>query len=214
VNYWHRPLDAIPDEVWERSATLEMLVLADTGLVEVPPRIGALRALRMLDLGHNQLAALPDELGALAALEFLYVHDNRLARLPALDGLGALQYLNAGDNPLVDELRADACPALRELRVENCGLTAVPPLPDTLRELGLRGNRIARVALDRDLPALRVLDLRGNPLVEPPPVERLPQLAKLDLRWTALALDRAWVRTLEARGCSVYWDAWSLLPAR
>lgn len=58
LNYWRRPLDTVPDEVW-RHPGLRVLILADTGLTSLPPEIGDLRQLRTLDLGHNRLTELP-----------------------------------------------------------------------------------------------------------------------------------------------------------
>ena len=64
LNFWKRNLGRVPDEVWT-NVDVEILILADNGLDEIPERIGELKSLRTLDVGHNRLPDVPDELGAL-----------------------------------------------------------------------------------------------------------------------------------------------------
>jgi Leucine-rich repeat (LRR) protein len=123
----------------------------------------------------------------LQALEILYVHDNRLGELPAWIGeLRALTYLNAAENGLVEVPALEGLERLIELRLMHNALTALPPLPASLRELHLRGNAFTAVPeAVRGLRELRVLDLRANRLAGPLPdwLAELPRLEKLDLRW-------------------------------
>jgi Leucine-rich repeat (LRR) protein len=124
---------------------------------------------------------------ALQELEILYIHDNRLGTLPAwLSELRALTYLNAAENGLVEIPPLDRLERLIELRLMHNALTALPPLPASLRELHLRGNAFTELPpVIRGLPSLRVLDLRANRLAGRLPdwLAELPRLEKLDLRW-------------------------------
>src|SRR5690348_4350999 len=99
VSFWRQPLRAVPDFVWNMR-NLEVLILAETGLSELPRNVALLRNLQTLDLGHNGLTDLPEELGLLTQLSgFLYLHDNRLSSLPdSLNRLEQLQYLNLSGN--------------------------------------------------------------------------------------------------------------------
>ncbi|ANS67084.1 protein lap4 (protein scribble) (protein smell-impaired) [Streptomyces lincolnensis] len=205
LNLWRRQLGKVPAPVWRRTE-LQILILADNGLTDLPPDIGRLHRLTTLDLGHNHLTAVPDELGALTGLTgFLYLHDNRLTELPAsLGRLTLLRYLNVGENALTalpDSL--GRMTSLRELRAQHNRLSA---LPDTLghlrdlRELWLRGNALESLpASTADLHELRHLDLRENALAElPPPLARLPRLRHLDVRGNRLTRLPEWLLDLPA----------------
>jgi len=70
----------------------------------------------------------------------------------------------------------------------------------------LRNNRL-RALPDciGDLQSLRFLDLRANQLRQlPEALAGLPNLEKLDLRWNKSLTVPKWIRTLEPRGCLVY----------
>ncbi|MFH8339712.1 leucine-rich repeat domain-containing protein [Streptomyces sp. AM6-12] len=76
----------MPESVWERTG-LQVLILADNGLTDLPDGIGRLRSLRTLDLGHNRLPSVPPAIGELTGLDgCLYLHDNALAELPGGTG--------------------------------------------------------------------------------------------------------------------------------
>ncbi|MFG2909814.1 GNAT family N-acetyltransferase [Kitasatospora sp. NPDC048286] len=194
LNLWRRPLDEVPAEVWDRTE-LTVLILAETGISELPPGIGRLTGLRTIDLGHNRLAELPVELFDLTGLEdFLYLHDNALTALPEeLGRLTALRYLNVGENQLA-ELPATigGLASLVELRAQHNRLTALPESIGglrSLRELWLRGNELTGLPESFGwLGELRELELRENALAEVPAVlAGLPRLRRLDLRGNRIA---------------------------
>ncbi|MGW1178332.1 GNAT family N-acetyltransferase [Kitasatospora sp. NPDC002543] len=189
LNLWRRPLGEVPAEVWDRTE-LTVLILAETGICELPPRIGRLTGLRTLDLGHNRLAALPVELFGLTGLgDFLYLHDNELTSLPEeLGRLTALRYLNVGENRLAELPSAvGRLASLVELRAQHNRLTVLPESIGglgELRELWLRGNELTVLpdSVGR-LAELRELELRENALTElPAALAGLPRLRRLDLR--------------------------------
>src|ERR1051325_8338717 len=89
INFLKQPLERISESLWQDNTDVEILILAETGITQVPEQIGCLKKLRVLDLGHNRITRVPDSLGELTALtDFLYLHDNQLAALP--DALGKL----------------------------------------------------------------------------------------------------------------------------
>ncbi|MFI2608249.1 GNAT family N-acetyltransferase [Kitasatospora sp. NPDC018619] len=189
LDLWRRPLAEVPAEVWDRTE-LTVLILADTGIRELPSGIGRLTRLRTLDLGHNRLTALPAELFDLTGLrDFLYLHDNVLTALPeALGRLTALRHLNVGENRLTElPCGVGRLASLIELRAQHNRLTALPESLGglgALRELWLRGNELTALpdSVGR-LAELRELELRDNALTELPAVlAGLPRLRRLDLR--------------------------------
>ncbi|HEV7558158.1 MAG TPA: leucine-rich repeat domain-containing protein [Kofleriaceae bacterium] len=163
-------------------ASVRELYIYDNQLERLP----ALPRLRVLDANRNALVELPP----LHEIDFVYAASNRLAAPPVMTGC---RYVNLGGNPLA---RLPRDPAIRELRVEDAGLTSLPASIAELvglRELHLRGNRLTALPA---LPAtLRVLDLRGNQLDELPDLSHLP-LVKLDLRWNPLRNPPAWLDRL------------------
>ena len=109
LNLWKKNLGQVPSSVWD-NVSLEALILADNGLIEVSARLGQLKSLRMLDLGHNQLSTIPETIGELLGLsDYLYLHDNRLASVPAsIRQLSKLRYLNLSENSF-SELPKSVC---------------------------------------------------------------------------------------------------------
>ncbi|WP_405525838.1 leucine-rich repeat domain-containing protein [Streptomyces canus] len=64
LNLWRQQLGKVPEYVWQHTE-LQVLILADNGLTDLPPEIGRMLRLTTLDLGHNHLTSVPDELGDL-----------------------------------------------------------------------------------------------------------------------------------------------------
>jgi hypothetical protein len=147
LNLWQKDLHCVPDWVWERT-TLETLILADNGLIEVSEKLGELTHLRTLDLGHNQLVSLPESLGELTEMiNFLYLHDNRLTNLPSsIRRLQRLRYLNISENSIcVFPESICSLSNLIELRATDNQLTRLPDgvaRLSRLRELHLRNNQL------------------------------------------------------------------------
>jgi Leucine-rich repeat (LRR) protein len=209
-------LTALPAEL-DQLDQLERLDVGDNQLAELPALPASLRELYIHD---NRIAALP----ALPALDVLDANRNRLDRAPALRDLGfvylagnrlrdapvtsGVRYLNVSDNPLGALAVAD--PAIEELRAEHAELETLEIDPVTgpaagLRELSLRGNRLAAVpAAISALPRLEALDLRGNQLDELPEALAALPLTRLDLRWNPLRRRPPWLDELARRGCRVY----------
>jgi Leucine-rich repeat (LRR) protein len=211
LNLWRKNLGTVPEETWDNSA-ITVLILADNGLESISRRIGELRHLRTLDLGHNRLAKLPDELGILVELgDFLYLHDNQLDSLPpSMKSLHKLRYLNISENrfSLFPDAVCEMC-GLVELRVTHNQLRNIPDSLaklSRLRELHLRNNCLRTLPSSvGQLPELRQIDLRGNPIEQlPDSILEMPRLEKLDLRWVDWLPAKAWLTTLEDRGCVVY----------
>jgi len=75
------------------AGSLQVLVLAENQLAELPCSVSQLSALQSLNLSKNQLRSLPDKAGlwALSRLTSLQLADNHLRKLPA--GLAKLQHL-------------------------------------------------------------------------------------------------------------------------
>jgi Leucine-rich repeat (LRR) protein len=128
ISLWKKGLRTVPAEVWEQTG-VAVLILADNGLTEISPRLGALGSLRTLDLGHNLLFELPEEIGNLAGLsDFLYLHDNRLRNLPSsMENLQKLRYLNISANQF-SVFPASICDLsnLIELRATDNQLSRLP----------------------------------------------------------------------------------------
>lgn len=169
-------LTALPD----LPSSVRQLYINDNRIAALP----ALPALDVLDANRNALTAVP----ALHDVAFVYLAANQLRTAPTTRGV---RYLNVGENPLDALVVHDA--AIRELRAEHAGVAHIALDGMTaLRELSLRGNRLAAVppALGA-LPALRVLDLRANLLDDVP--ANLQRLDKLDLRWNPLRTPPPWL---------------------
>lgn len=83
-------------------ARLEVLLLNDNRLVEVPKSIEKCSELTLLDLSNNQLTALRDEIPALASLKRLVLHHNALRSLPeAIGNLSCLEEFDLAHNRLL-----------------------------------------------------------------------------------------------------------------
>ncbi|KAL4158859.1 hypothetical protein PRNP1_004633 [Phytophthora ramorum] len=81
---------------------LQVLLLNDNRLVEVPKSIEKCGSLTLLDLSNNQLTSLGDEVPALTSLQKMVLHHNDLRALPeAIGSLSNLQELDAAHNRLM-----------------------------------------------------------------------------------------------------------------
>ncbi|KAL3667775.1 hypothetical protein V7S43_007326 [Phytophthora oleae] len=81
---------------------LEVLLLNNNRLAEVPKSIEKCTELTLLDLSDNQLASLCDEIPALVSLQRLVVHHNAVRALPeAIGDLVNLQELDLAHNRLI-----------------------------------------------------------------------------------------------------------------
>jgi hypothetical protein len=132
---------------------LQFLSLNGFPLTTIPTQIGRLAALTQLNLFDAELTGtVPSQVGNLRNLTALIVHSNQLTgTLPALEMLTKLTELDTrGNVGLVGSM--PALPrSLRQLNVQNCSFTALPP------------NLSA-------LSALTSLYVNQNKLFGPPPV--------------------------------------------
>ena len=166
----------VPPAVWALGERLAQLCLANNRLAAIPDAVASLVALESLDVSANPaLAWLPPALSALAGLRELRLARCRgLADLSLLPHLRALTFLDISYvGPHVAGLLESAwpLPALVELRLQGCNLTALP-----------RGLAAAA-------PRLAVLLASDNALVDVTRDElhRAPSLTSLDLTNNALA---------------------------
>ncbi|KAG3058571.1 hypothetical protein PI124_g23168, partial [Phytophthora idaei] len=80
---------------------LQVLLLSNNRLVEVPKSIEKCSQLTLLDMSNNQLASLSDEVSALTSLRQMMLHHNNLRALPEASGnLAVLQELDLAHNRL------------------------------------------------------------------------------------------------------------------
>ncbi|KAG7381536.1 hypothetical protein PHYPSEUDO_005954 [Phytophthora pseudosyringae] len=125
---------------------LEVLLLNDNRLVEVPKSIEKCSELKLLDLSSNQLASLSDEIPALMSLERMLLHHNVLRALPeAIGNLEKLQELDLAHNCLLT--LPESVGALHKLETLKLFANQLRLLP---KEFGA-------------LSQLRHLDLDNNP---------------------------------------------------
>lgn len=132
---------------------------------------GRLRCLKALILNNNEITSVGG-LEKLHDLDALVLSHNRLASLSGwLAGAAALKKLSLSHNPLLTDVGGAlrSCTALQELRLNHCGLTALPAdlqKNQRLRILEAGGNAIATLedlAVLGELPSLRQLNLKGCP---------------------------------------------------
>ncbi|KAF7237162.1 hypothetical protein EYD10_16110, partial [Varanus komodoensis] len=91
----HRSLQAVPDDVYRYSRSLEELLLDANQLRELPKELGNLRRLVCLDVSENKLEQLPGEISGLVALTDLLLSQNLLESIPdgQLKQLSILKHL-------------------------------------------------------------------------------------------------------------------------
>ena len=66
---------------------LDVLILSQNSLVELPEEIGAITSLRVLEVDRNALERVPQSIGALEKLEVLNLASNQIESLePLLEG--------------------------------------------------------------------------------------------------------------------------------
>lgn len=163
-----------------------------------------------MDVSSNFLRELPQELAGLQQLKTLNLSNNKFAALP--DCLAPLQRLEtvrrgsvcaptAAVAWLTGPLHAHA-----QLDLSHNRLTAIPPLPTSLRVLNLAGNRLEVLPEHiLCLPALEELDVSHNTLaLLPTGMSQLAALRVLIADANALtALPAELARCAQLQSCSV-----------
>lgn len=130
-------LQEIPADI-ARLQRLQYLALTSIGAVrEIPPALGALRALRRLYIKVSQATSIPPEVLVLPALEYCSLSHNRLQQLPT-SFAPSLQHLEVDDNQLTQLPDAlVGLPNLRFLDITRNPLTGLPPGLDRIETLKL-----------------------------------------------------------------------------
>mmetsp|Transcript_37043 Transcript_37043/g.60650 ORF Transcript_37043/g.60650 Transcript_37043/m.60650 type:complete len:238 (-) Transcript_37043:197-910(-) len=103
LNLSHNQLKQLPGELLSGlAASLEVLLLEQNLLQELPAAVGELTRIRHLAFGHNRLQRLPPTITRLVGLEILEIQHNMLSSLPPKMGLLllGLKILKMDDNPL------------------------------------------------------------------------------------------------------------------
>ncbi|GMF29485.1 unnamed protein product [Phytophthora lilii] len=116
---------------------LEVLLLNDNRLVEVPKSIEKCSELTLLDLSNNQLSTLSDEIPALSSLHKMVLHHNGLRTLPeAIGDLFNLHELDLAHNRLITLPESvGALHNLKTLKLFSNQLRLLPKEFGALRQL-------------------------------------------------------------------------------
>ena len=86
---------------WSNFTKIEILLLIELGLEEVPLEISKCTTLKQLNMRNNQLTELPSELSVLTKLEGFHLANNQLTEIP--DWIGKfknLEHLHVDGNPI------------------------------------------------------------------------------------------------------------------
>ncbi|WP_194847812.1 leucine-rich repeat domain-containing protein [Candidatus Neptunochlamydia vexilliferae] len=148
--------------VLEHSDEVDMVLLLQKGLTELPEELFLLTNLRVLRLAQNAFQKLPEELFSMTSLEKLDLSYNQLTALPkGMEKLINLKSLGVSNNPIE---RFDlTLPKLTHLYLSDTDLTEVPNLQHLpLENLWLTSNKIKKVDVGRFPSSIKVLRLSEN----------------------------------------------------
>ena len=179
-------ITSLPESIGQLKS-LEVLVLNDNLLTEIPPVIWKLQ-LKLLDLSGNWLTSLPDAVEQLRSLKFLLLRSNQLVSLP--DSIGQLRSLSDLDlrnnnlTRLPDSI--GQMESLNDLILKSNQLTVVPESVGQLRRLvflNLGSNRLAELFELGGLRSLAYFDIDNNQLTSlPDSIGELQSLHRLRLQ--------------------------------
>lgn len=160
-------LTALPVTMGQLSQLLN-LSLARNKLVTIPAQLAqGMVALQELNLSDNKIKFLPEELGCLVSLRKLIVNNNRCTQFPDIRAMTSLQWLELGNNRLIE----------------------FPLVPDSLVLLNLFSNNIKDVpAWLGDMPQLQRLDVSYN-RIKALPAELVKLTALIELHHRGNGLD-------------------------
>lgn len=112
----------------------------------------------------------------LTQLETLYVSHNQIADISPLENLPALRAVDLSRNPLSDPTPLSTLAALVELRVDDCGLEALPELSGPLSVLFASDNQIAALTPLSSVVTLKELRASSNSIASLAPLTDLTNL--------------------------------------
>lgn len=183
---------------------LEELQLSGEGLHDLPGWVLELPHLHTLDLRNTQIDHVYSPVNPNHNLRKLWMNRYSGRYDHTLEGLRSLSRL---EELWLSEHKLDKLPAwlhelqyLRELLIDNCGLTDLDPSLGQLQQLEalyLHGNAIPVASIDRILPQLTKLQHLSFDVVNADPfptgIRQLPQLRSLSLRIRPQHIVPAWL---------------------
>lgn len=126
----------------------------------------------------------------MAFLESLIIDKGAANQISNITSLANLESLKiSGTSVSQDELKAIAgLPKLKNLTLQNCGLTGISPLSDAkeLVKLDLNNNAIRAVHAISGMQNLQELNLQHNAVTDATPLASASTLKKLDISYNAL----------------------------
>ena len=99
---------------------VEINLISNNLVGDIPPEIGNLSALTSFDLTWNKITAVPPEIGNLSALTKLRLHDNKLHSIPIeITNLSHLNQLNLSKNQISDIFDLSSLPSNLNLALQE-----------------------------------------------------------------------------------------------
>ena len=141
----------------ERAVNVESMDLAGNRITDLGA-LSTLEGLRSLRLANNALRDI-SPLSGLSSLEELWLNDNAVSDLSPLAGLASLVWLEVARNEVRELPPLEGLTALKRLRLDGNRVTDLAALVESGfgkgSVVGLRGNPLSSLAIERHLPALR-----------------------------------------------------------
>lgn len=131
----NRDLDSLSSKVFGQQG-LEVLLLSQNQLSELPPEIGQLAKLSSLELGGNQLDSLPKEMENLKELELLYLNSNDFKVIPSvISQLTNLKAFSIGGNEINEQQIIELITLVPGIETLYLGDLKLTRLPDEVAKL-------------------------------------------------------------------------------
>uniref|UniRef100_A0A8C7XVD3 Leucine rich repeat containing 1 n=1 Tax=Oryzias sinensis TaxID=183150 RepID=A0A8C7XVD3_9TELE len=150
IDYRHRSLLYVPDEIFRYGRSLEELQLDANQIRQLPKELFQLLKLRKLTLSDNEIQVLPPEIANLMLLVDLDVSRNDIYEIPeSISHCKALQVADFSGNPLTrlpatfPELQSLVCLSINDISLQRLpddfGKTHRPPMPG-IEHLSIKVN--------------------------------------------------------------------------